>query len=134
MHRRFLVLLLIFTGCTYSFDPSLYSHIKSIAIPAFKNETVKYGLAEPFTRKLIQAFMEDGDLRIRNEREADSILSGKIVKYEKLPFIYDEYEKVSSFKVVIGVEIQFRDRAKDKTLWTRKFEDWGHYPADGAEE
>lgn len=134
MHSRFSILLLVFTGCTYSFNPSLYSHIKSIAIPVFENETVKYGLSEELTDKLIQGFMEDGSLRIKDEREADSVLLGKVVKYEKLPFIYDEYEKTSAFKVVIGVEVQFRDRVNDRTLWTKKFEDWGSYSAEGDEE
>lgn len=134
MYRPFLTLLLIFTGCTYSFNPSLYSHIESIAIPVFENETVKYGLAEPLTKQLIEAFMEDGSLRICGAKEADSILNGKIVKYEKRPFIYDEYEKVSFFKIIIRIEVQFRDRVRDRTLWNREFEDWGRYAADEDEE
>jgi len=134
MDRRCLLLLLVFSGCTYSFNPSLYSHIRSIAIPVFENETVKYGLAEPFTNKLIEAFMEDGSLSIQSEKEADSILNGKIVKYEKLPLIYDEYERVSSLKVVIRIEAQFVDRVRDRILWTREFEDWGRYAADEDEE
>lgn len=134
MHRFFLILALIFISCTYSFNPSLYSHIKSIAIPVFGNETVKYGLAETLTEKFIQAFMEDGRLRISGENEADSVLDGKIFKYENLPFIYDEYEKASSFKITIGIEVQFQDRVKDRIIFSRKFEDWGYYPADGEEE
>ncbi|KPJ50659.1 hypothetical protein AMJ40_02165 [candidate division TA06 bacterium DG_26] len=126
-------MLLVCTGCTYSFNPALYSDIKSVAIPVFENETVKYGLSETITEKLIQAFMQDGTLKIKDEREADSILMGRVVSYERVPFIYDEYETISSFRTLIKVTVQFRDRVRDRILWTQEFQDWGSYPADGDE-
>ena len=134
MKKALLVSFLAFIGCTYSFNPSLYSHIKSIAIPVFQNETIRYGLTEPLTKALIEAFTEDGTLRVTSEKEADSVLEGRIVGYEKTPFIYDEYETVSSFKVTMRIEVAFIDRVRDGVFWRREFEDWGDYPADGQEE
>jgi hypothetical protein len=132
--RRFILLALVFVSCTYSFNPSRYSHIRSIAIPVFLNETVKYGLAESLTERLIEAFMEDGRLRIREEESADALLEGTVINYEKSPFIYDEYEEVSSYRVVVGIEVKLTDMTKDRTLWVRQFAEWSHYPADGEED
>ena len=134
MRKALLLPFLVLIACTYSFNPSLYSHVRSIAIPVFRNETIRYGLAEPLTKALIEAFTRDGTLRVSSEREADSVLEGTIVEYEKTPFIYDEYETVSSFKVTIRIEVEFVDRVRDGVFWRREFEDWGDYPADGQEE
>jgi hypothetical protein len=126
--------MLIFTCCTYSFNPSRHSHIRSIAIPVFRNETVKYGLEESLTEKVVEAFMEDGRLRIKEEDVSDSLLEGTVTKYEKSPFIYDEYEEVSSYRVLVGIEVRFTDMTRDRILWNARFEEWAPYPADGEEE
>ena len=134
MRKVLLTPFFVFLGCTYSFNPSLYSRVRSIAIPVFSNETIRYGLAEPLTKALIEAFTQDGTLKVTGEKEADSVLEGTIVGYERTPFIYDEYETVSSFKVTIRIDVEFIDRVRDGVFWRREFEDWGDYPAGGQEE
>ncbi len=78
--------------------------------------------------------MEDGRLRIKEEGSSDSLLEGSVTKYEKSPFIYDEYEEVSSYRILVGIEVRFTDMTKDRVLWVTRFEEWSHYPADGEEE
>jgi hypothetical protein len=78
--------------------------------------------------------MEDGRLRIKDEDSSDSLLEGLITKYEKSPFLYDEYEEVSDYRVLIGIEVRFTDMTRDRILWVTRFEEWAHYPADGEED
>jgi len=135
--KRLFPFLFVFSiiGCTYTFNPSLPPHIKSLAIPVFENETLRYGIEEVLTIYLIEAFIADGSLKVRDEKKADSVILGKIVKYEKQPYLYDEYEKVSAYRITVGVDVVFKDKIKDKVLWEEKgLEEWGTYIVENETE
>ena len=62
-------------GCTcrYSFSQSsLPSHIKTVAVPVFENETVEPGLQQEVTEAVSREFLNDSTLRIVPENEAAS--------------------------------------------------------------
>ena len=112
-----LLLLLVVAGCWYySTSGSLLpSHIKTVAVPLFENETTwEYGIKEKLTDAVIDAFTQDNTLRVESERSADSIIRASIAAIKETPFTYDREEQVQEYKMQIYLRIQFED-----SLWQR---------------
>ena len=135
-----LVLVLLaaaLSGCWYySTSGSLLpSHIKSVAVPLFSNETTwEYGIKEKLTDAVIDAFTRDNTLRVEGERSADSVIRAAIVAIQKVPFTYTREELVQEYKMQIFLTVQFEDLGKKKIIWEEEsMEGWGTYSAEGEE-
>ncbi|HID93663.1 MAG TPA: hypothetical protein EYP60_06165 [bacterium (Candidatus Stahlbacteria)] len=134
MQNKTLVLLLTsLLGCTYSFKGFTTSGIRSIAIPVFENKTIKPGIEEVITQKIEDAFIRDNRLRVVAERDASSILLGKITSYNRVPFSYDENENVKDYKIEISLSITYKNK-KGETLWEKELKEWTTYPVSETEE
>ena len=111
-------ILVLLGGCAYSFSSGLPSHIKTIAVPLFANETNEFGVAEEITDQLVAEFVRDGTLRVVvDESEASSVLVGTVRVYTESPRTFDRDENVDQYIIQITVEVRFRDRVKDEVLW-----------------
>ncbi|NIT66870.1 MAG: hypothetical protein GWM93_09360, partial [Gemmatimonadetes bacterium] len=66
--------------------PQLLSHIKTLAIPTFVNETLEPRLAVPMTNATIKAFMSDGTYKIAQRDSADAVLVVEIKETSRSPF------------------------------------------------
>ena len=123
-------------GCgPYSFSgSSIPSHIKSVAIPIFENETAEFGIKEKVTDALLENFISENILKISDKKNADSIISGTILKITDVPFTFDENEIVQEYRVTIYLNLVWRDQVKDSDLFDGKINGWGVYPADSPEE
>lgn len=132
----FTILPILSGGCYYySTSGSLPVHIKRIAIPLFQNETLEYGIDEELTDAVIDAFMADNTLTIRDRNYADCIILGRIVEVRDEPFTYDEQENVQSYKFRLFVAIRCEDLRKHRVLWEEEYmEAWGIYLAPGLPE
>src|SRR5712691_3574090 len=75
-------------GCAYTVRSALPSHLKTLAIPVFVNNTVEFGLADDITQALVDGFLADRHLRIVQERDADAVLRGTISAYKNQVFGY----------------------------------------------
>jgi hypothetical protein len=118
--RRFLLssLSVLLSGCAYSFSGSaLPSHIKTLAVPVFRNETLEYDLERELTEEVIAAFVRDNHLRIVGEGRADAVLLGRIVGYENKIFAYSSGETVEEYIVTLTVAVALKDQAENKELW-----------------
>ncbi len=135
-YKRFiipeLIALLLLTGCMYSFKGSLPPDIKSVAIPLFENQTAEYRINETITDLLTQQFLQEGVLRVADEKTADSVLDGTVTRIDDSPLTYDAAEQVKEYKVTIDLKIQWYDKVQDKTLLDRSFSGWGSYDANQA--
>jgi hypothetical protein len=110
-------LLLIVCRCGYSASPTLSSSIKRIYIPTFINETTRYGIEQDLTRVVGEAFAEDNRLTVVSERDADVMLRGVIVKYEKGAFTFDRAATVDEYRVSISISVVLEDLAEGKVMW-----------------
>jgi hypothetical protein len=124
-------ILFIFSGCTYNFSGFMRSNIKSIYIPLFENQTIKYGIEEEITRSVIDAFIQDNKLKIK--KKSDSILIGKILSYERKAFTYDENENVREYRIDIALNLIYKVRNGD-VLWEKKLTEWTTYSSEETEE
>ncbi|MBH31642.1 MAG: hypothetical protein CMG71_06595 [Candidatus Marinimicrobia bacterium] len=123
------ILLLSFfllAGCgIYSFTGSIPSHIKSITIPLFVNETAEFGIAEAVTDEVANVFLEENILRIRGK--GDSILWGTIKRVDDKPYTYSEREEVLEYRYSVGISVEWFDVKEDKVLLSKNYTNWGAY-------
>lgn len=130
-----IVLLLSCSCCIYSFT-GITTGIKSIAIPTFENESLKYGLEETFTRAVTDAFLEDNRLKIENEKNADAILQVTIKGFERAPYSYDESENIMEYKISISASVLLTEKETEEELYKNtSFSEWAtYYPESEVEE
>jgi len=112
-----LILAGSFPGCGYTVHNSLPSNIKTLAIPVFANNTVQSGLADDVTRALVDAFLNNRQLKIVQERDANAVLRGAIVAYKNQVFGYTSQERATQYEIVLTVQATFRDMVKNRDLW-----------------
>jgi len=108
------------SGCGYSFRGNLPGHIKTVAVPMFKNKTEAVGLENTITSAVISAFSNGGRLRIAPAEEADSILEGEIVGYQLDGAGFDRNSNVQAYHLRVVLNVVFRDVRQNKVLWEEK--------------
>jgi len=70
---------LLLAGCGYSTRGSLPDHIRTVAVPIFKNRTLEPGVETAITSGVVNAFSSGGRLRVVPAEEADALLEGEVV-------------------------------------------------------
>jgi hypothetical protein len=106
-------------GCPYSFSgSSLPSHVKSIAIPVFDNESLDATIADEVTRGLLDHFLEDNRLKVVPESRADCVLEGSVTGYERRVYSYTPNQQPEEYIVVVSISVVLKDRVKNKDLWS----------------
>jgi hypothetical protein len=121
----------LFIACgIYSFSGSSLGGIKTIAIPLFDNQTDQYGIREALTEKIADRFVQDNTLKVVNEKIADSILRGTIIKYSRESYTFDENENIKEYIVRIWVQVSFEEKKNKKVMWKEdNLLGWGIYSA-----
>ena len=69
------------------------------------------------TSEVIDVLQENRALTLTQERNADSVLLGKIVDYRRSVYSYNSNEEIQEYKVEIILSVEYEDRKKRKTLW-----------------
>lgn len=134
MIKRYLLFLLCisFVGCgVYTFSGStLPSHLKTVDIPLFTNQSLQPGVAEDITAKLNSKVQEDNLLKPVSQN-SDATIIGKVLSYDNRPYTYGSKSvrnvDVSSYSVKISVEVEFLDNKKDKTIYKGVITEEGIY-------
>jgi hypothetical protein len=126
--------LTLFRCGIYSFSGStLPSHIKTVAVPLFQNQTPEFGVDQQITDTVIDAINQDNTLKIAGLRQCDAILRGTIQRITEQAGQYDQNENASSFRVTLTVTVAFEDVKKHDILWEETWSEWGSY-SDNREE
>jgi hypothetical protein len=113
-----LALAIVSGGCGYSLRTSLPPGIKVVHVPVLENKTAEPGIEDFITQALTQAVVQSARVRIaRNAQEADATLSGSIVEYRLAALSFDRSANVTSYRLVIGLALTFKDLKQDKILW-----------------
>lgn len=130
------VLLAAMVACgTYTFNPNIPGHIKTVAIPLAKNpRTFKYGAERTLTTALVDEFVRDGTLDITDEGDADSKLTVEIVNYKKEAVGYDVQEIVNKYNLAMVISVTFIDLTTGQVLFQEpNFYDAVQYYALGSQ-
>jgi len=114
------VAALALSACGYSFTGNLPPHIKTVAVPTFVNKTQEPAVENAITSAVINAFVTSGKLRVVPVSEADSILEGEIISYQIQSAAVDRAINVREYRLVVTVNIQFKDVRKGEMLWRQE--------------
>ena len=121
----FITLAAILTaGCGYhlvGYGSSLPAHIKTIAIPTFKNSSIEPNIHRGATDSIRRAFISDGRLKLIDARRADLIIKGTLINYQLQPVSFSAQDTVDEYIIRLGVQIEAYDRIKKKILFKQEF-------------
>jgi outer membrane lipopolysaccharide assembly protein LptE/RlpB len=115
--RFLLASLLLFSGCGYhtaGHVVQLPENVKTIAIPAFKSETLTYRIDQMLTSSVVREFTTRTHYRIVNDAsdEADATLRGTILSTTATPLTYDTATgRAASILVVVSIKVALTDRS-----------------------
>ena len=110
--------LLTLSACTYSFTgTNLPSHVKTLAIPSFQNQSDLPGIEQEVTSALTSRFIEDGRLKIASSGAADARLDGEVVRYENKVNTYSGSDDPIDYVVIVTLSMVLRDQVKNRELW-----------------
>lgn len=121
--RAFLVtaaVLVLAGGCGYSTKGNLPDHIKSVAVPTFRNRTQEPAVESTITAAVINAFVTSGKLKVVAPDQADSILEGEVIGYDIVSVAVDNRINVRQYRLVVTMNLQFRDIRQGTMLFRQE--------------
>ena len=119
-----LVLMLSFvSGFTECYKPvtksQLPEHIRTVAVPAFQNNALRYKIETRFTEAVIREVIRRGrGLRVQGEREgADAVIDGVIKSFQFSGVLLDDKGRARIFEVTITAAVTVRDQVENRVLY-----------------
>ncbi len=131
------ILLLIFISLScgvYTLNPKGKSDISTVAVERFTNTTPEFGLADRMTDDVIDALIADGNLNVVSIENADAVLTGELVRYERKPYEYTENDVVTTYSVIMDFEIVLKKADSDAEIWKERISQTGTYLVDSETE
>lgn len=131
-----IIIFSIFSACWfYSFKGTLPPHIKSIAIPAFQDQTAEFNIQEIVTDQIRNKFIQENLLKLSDKDNSNSILYGTILSIQDRPLVFEESasgEAVKEYRLTIRVEVEWYDMVYNKILFKKQFTGYSEYDPTGA--
>jgi hypothetical protein len=119
----FLVMLLFVSGFAECYKPvaknQLPSRIKTVAVPAFQNNALRYKIQSRFTAAVIDELVHRGrGLRVQGDREgADAVIEGVIRTFNFSGVLLDDKGRARIFEVTISAAVTVRDQTENRVLY-----------------
>jgi outer membrane lipopolysaccharide assembly protein LptE/RlpB len=110
------LLLLLGTGCSYhtaGHSVQLPENVRTIAIPAFVNETNSYRIEQALTASVVREFTTRTHYHLINaaSESADATLRGTVLSTSASPLTYDTTTgRAASVLVVVSIRVSLADR------------------------
>jgi outer membrane lipopolysaccharide assembly protein LptE/RlpB len=114
------MLFLLLTSCGYRFTSVggvVPEDARTIAIPAFINDTTEPYVDVEVTKAVVREFLTDGRLKVVDAEIADLVLKGTVTKFEMTPSAYTTANYVQSYTVSLGVNVTVEDVKTHKRIW-----------------
>jgi hypothetical protein len=120
-----LVIVLSFSCGYYSFTGSIPSHIKTVAVPLFDDNTSFPGVREDLTNKVIDRFINENVLQVVPESKADLLITGTILSIQEKAAIITTEEDVEQFEVYVNVKVKCTEIESGKVWWEKTLRRFG---------
>jgi hypothetical protein len=104
-------------GCGYTLGGNLPSHVKTVAVPTFKNLTQQPAVENIITAAVVNAFATTGRLKVVPAGDADSVLQGEVTGYDVEAIAFSSSIDAQQFRLRVTVNIKFRDLRNNTVLW-----------------
>jgi hypothetical protein len=117
------IMLLFVSGFAECYKPvtknQLPERIKTVAVPAFQNDALRYKIEHRFTQAVIQELIHRGrGLRVQGDREgADAVIEGIIKSYQFTGVLLDAKGRARIFQVTITAAVTVRDQTQNRVLY-----------------
>lgn len=111
---------LLLAGCGYGTRGSLPDHIKTVAVPIFKNRTLEPGVESAITSGVVNAFTNGGRVKVVPLDQADAILDGEVVGYSLDGLAFDRNANVRAYRLRLVLNVEFRDVRRSALLWRQE--------------
>jgi outer membrane lipopolysaccharide assembly protein LptE/RlpB len=104
-------------GCGYhtaGHSVQIPQNVNTIAIPAFKNETLTYHIEQMLTSSVVREFNTRTHYHIQNDvaDDPDATLTGTVLSTVASPLTYDTATgRAASVLVVVSIRVQLTDRS-----------------------
>jgi len=97
----------------------LPSHIKTIAVPAFQNQALRYRVETRFTEAVMNEIIRRGKgLRVQSEAKgADAVVDGVIKSFAFYGVLLDTRGRARIFEVTITAAVTVRDQVTNRVLY-----------------
>jgi hypothetical protein len=118
-----MVVLLFVSGFAECYKPvtknQLPSRIRTVAVPAFQNNALRYKIESRFTDAVINELIHRGrGLRVQGEREgADAVIEGVIKSFSYSGVLLDDKGRARIFEVTIEAAVTVRDQTENRVLY-----------------
>ncbi len=118
------LLTLLLPGCLYSFraGAGFPSHVKTVAIVPFENETNRPELTDEIFQALLKDFPRSQGLQPAGEDVADAVVRGVVRRYDLSTPSYragapGEVPEVLQRQVTLLVQVQIVNQVDNEVLW-----------------
>jgi outer membrane lipopolysaccharide assembly protein LptE/RlpB len=104
--------------------------LKTIAVPAFANATVRYKLTDRLPEAISRELLTRTRYRVvSNPQAADAVLHGTVITYTSYPTVFDPATgRASAAEIHLTLRVTLQERATGKELFSRpSFEIRGSY-------
>jgi hypothetical protein len=109
-----------FRGCYKPVSKSgLPAHIKTVAVPPFQNQALRYKIESRFTDAVANEMIRRGKgLKIQSEREgADAVVDGVVKQFYFSGVLLDERGRARIFEVTVVGAVTVRDQTNNRVLY-----------------
>jgi hypothetical protein len=120
------LVLFFVSGFTECYKPvtknQLPTRIRTVAVPAFQNQALRYKIEHRFTEAVINEVVRRGrGLRVQGEREgADAVIDGIIKNFNFTAVLLqadDPNRRARIFEVTITAAVTVRDQVENRVLY-----------------
>jgi hypothetical protein len=115
--------LLFVSGFTECYKPvtksGLPKRIKTVAVPAFQNQALRYKIDTRFTEAVIKEIVRRGrGLRVQSDaKDADAVIDGVIKSFTFSGVLLDDSGRARIFEVTITAAVTVRDQTENRVLF-----------------
>jgi hypothetical protein len=119
----FLLVLLFVSGFAECYKPvtknQLPARIKTVAVPAFQNNALRYKIESRFTEAVVNELIHRGrGLRVQGQREgADAVIEGVIKSFSYSGVLLDDKGRARIFEVTVEAAVTVRDQTENRVLY-----------------
>lgn len=122
MKPAFALLAVLLSGCGYHVagrGDLLPDSIRTIAVPAFGNSTIRYKLTDRLPQAIARELITRTRYKVVTDPDrADAVLTGTVLNYVNYPTIFDpETQRANVADLNVSVQVKLVERATGRVLY-----------------
>ena len=117
LSKSALICVLLILSCIYSFQAGSFPG--TLSILSLENKTQSADIGRILTERLIDAFIDDGRVKLETGSGGDYLLDGIINAYERNPESYTPDGEVEKYRLSVSAKFFLKKKDKEKNEWDK---------------